>query len=68
MKPIPPEDLPRMIGKGIHLAWANRGCVWILDAIEGDKIHLHTPKTKKVFMANAKDALYTRKNEPGRRT
>jgi hypothetical protein len=62
--PIPADKLPGMVGKGIHLAWANKGCIWILERIEGDKLHLYTPKTSKRFVAKAADACYTRRHEP----
>ena len=64
MVPIPTADLPGMVGKPIHLAWAKRGCVWILNRIEGDLLHLHTPTTKRPTTAKAADACYTRKNAP----
>jgi hypothetical protein len=62
--PIPPDKLPHMVGKGIHLTWARRGCVWRLERIEGDTLHLYTPETKKRMTAKASDALYTRAHEP----
>jgi hypothetical protein len=64
LKSIPKEELPKMIGKGIHLSWAKPGCIWILDSINGEMLKLHTPMTGKRVEAEAKDALYTRKNEP----
>jgi hypothetical protein len=62
--PISPDGLPAMVGKAIHLSWASRGCVWILDRIEGDRLHLHTPKTGRRFVGKASDACYTRQHEP----
>lgn len=62
--PIPPDDLPRMRGKPIHLSWARHGCTWVLHAIEGDTLHLITPKTGKRITAKAADAQYTRKHQP----
>lgn len=62
--PIPADKLPTMIGKGIHLSWASKGCVWILDRIEGGALHLRTPKTSKPFVGKASDACYTRQHEP----
>jgi hypothetical protein len=60
---IPTDQLHTVIGKPIHLAWANKGCVWILDKIEGDKLHLHTPKTKKPLIAAVADACYVRRDQ-----
>ena len=62
--PIPAAELPEMIGKGIHLSWANKGCIWILDRIEGDTLHMHTPRSKKRFVGKAADARYVRQYEP----
>ena len=62
--PIPRDKLPEMVGKGIHLSWANKGCIWILKRIDGDKLHLYTPKTSKPFIGKAADACYTRQHEP----
>lgn len=61
---IPADKLPGMVGKGIHLSWANKGCIWILEWIEGDMLHLYTPKTSKRFVGKATDACYTRQHEP----
>lgn len=58
--PIPVDKLPRMIGRPIHLAWANPACVWILASLEGERMMLRTPKTGKILYANAKDACYSR--------
>ena len=62
--PIPRDKLPEMVGKGIHLSWADKGCIWILKRIDGNKIHLLTPKTSRPFIGNAIDACYTRQHEP----
>jgi hypothetical protein len=62
--PIPQDDLPRMVGKAIHLRWAKRGCVWVLTKIEGEVLHLRTPKTGRPLTGKAKDACYTRAHEP----
>lgn len=64
MHAIPPADLPRMVGQPIHLAWAKKGCVWILRSIEGDTLHLETPKTGRRSTAAAKDACYVRRLAP----
>ncbi|MBD2309892.1 hypothetical protein H6G17_31275 [Chroococcidiopsis sp. FACHB-1243] len=63
MLPIPKEQLANFIGKQIHLAWAKQGCTWRLLRIEGDRIYLETPKTKKLLVAKASDAMYTRRYE-----
>lgn len=65
--PIQPKDLPAMVGKCIHLNWARAGCVWILERIEGDTMHLITPSTGKRRMAHINDACYTRKHDPTQR-
>jgi hypothetical protein len=58
--PIPVEDLPNMINRPIHLAWADPGCVWILVSVEGEKMTLRTPKTGRVRVSPVKDACYSR--------
>lgn len=63
--PITLADLPVMIGRPVHLAWASSAAfVWILDSIEGDTMFLHTPKTGKRITSNVKDAVYTRRYCP----
>ncbi len=62
--PIPAEDLPRMVGKPIHLACKRAGCVYILERIEGDRIHVITPMSGVRSIRRAVDACYTRKHEP----
>jgi hypothetical protein len=65
---IPTDKLSEMIGRPIHLRWANHGCVWILLEVEGEVIHLQTPKTDRILTARAVDACYTRywENKHGR--
>lgn len=58
--PIPLADLPTMLGRPIHLAWANPACVWILKKIEDDLIFVETPRTGKLLCAHTYDACYTR--------
>lgn len=58
---LPTVENPE-VHKAYHLAWANRGCVWILDSIEGDKCKMHTPATNKPITANLSDLRHTRKN------
>ncbi len=44
------------IGKSYHLAWAHRGCVWILkDILSDGKCKLETPKSKKTLIGNVAD-------------
>jgi hypothetical protein len=62
--PIPAADLPRMVGKQIHLKWAKPGCTWRLEKVEGETLYLRTPKTGKAFLGRASDACYTRTHEP----
>ena len=62
--PIPRDKLPGMIGKPIHLSWANFGCVWILCGIRGDVMDLETPKTHRRRTSYCSAAVYTRANEP----
>ena len=64
MVPIPREALPQMIGKPIHLSWARNGARWILRRIEGDTLHLETPRTHCTRTAKAGDARYIRALEP----
>ena len=66
--PIPAHKLEEMIDQPIHLSWVNRGCVWILKAIDDDRIFLETPKTKKTRWAKAADACYVRRLEPPKLT
>lgn len=63
MIPIPKEQLSNFIGKQIHLAWAKQGCTWKLLQIDGERIYLETPKTKRSLVAKASDAMYTRRHE-----
>lgn len=53
-----------MIGKGIHLSWAKNGCIWILQKIDGEVMHLITPSSGKKRIDHIKNACYTRKHEP----
>lgn len=63
--PIPRDELPKMVGKLVHLSWARQnGMVWRLERIVGDVIYLRTPSTGKPLTARAGEACYTRKNEP----
>lgn len=65
--PIPREELESQIGNLIHLSWARgayHGCHWRLMSIEGELITLETPRTRKVKIARASDACYTRMNQP----
>jgi len=64
MHAIPPDDLPRIVGQPIHLSWAKKGCVWILSSIEGDTLHLETPKTCRKRTAKVSEACYVRRLEP----
>jgi len=63
-KMIPYDKLPEMLNKPIHLKWAGGARVWILQKIEGNKVHLVTPKTRKPLIANASDAMYANKHLP----
>jgi len=62
--PIPRDDLPRMVGKPVHLVWANPACVWILIGVDGERLELMTPKTGKRLVGRAADARYARQHEP----
>ncbi len=62
--PIPADRLPGMIGCVMHVQGYHPGCVWVLDRIEGEWMHMHTPKTRKPFRALASRACYARKHEP----
>jgi hypothetical protein len=64
MTPIPADKLPAMVGQPIHLAWANKGCVWILEAIDGNVMRLRTPKTKRPRTAHVNNACYVRRLDP----
>ncbi len=64
--PIPPDKAPAMVGKGVHVRWANKACVWILKEIVGDKATLVTPKSRKTIRTKTSDLCYTRQNEPNR--
>lgn len=60
MPPIPADDLPRMRGHLVHLAWAAAGCVWRLVRVhEGGSCLLETPKTRKLRAARTSDLRYT---------
>lgn len=58
---IPADKLDKHIGRPVHLAWAGRGHVWILESIDGDEVNLRTPKTKRPLRALAADVCYTRR-------
>jgi hypothetical protein len=60
LRPIPPEMLSRMIGQTIHLSWARKGARWKLVRVEGDTLHLVTPKTGRATTARASEACYLR--------
>lgn len=61
---IPYEQLPNFVGKPIHLSWASKGCVWILEKIDGYCCHVRTPKTGKKRQVSALDICYTRASQP----
>lgn len=60
--PIPPDELPAMVGKQVHVRWARSGCTWNLVKVEGRTATLRTPKTKRVITADISDLLYTHKH------
>lgn len=65
--PIPREKLGDEMGHLIHLSWATgryHGCCWRLKQIDGDRIYVETPKTRKGRWAKASDACYTRLHQP----
>lgn len=70
LEPIPLNELQNMVGCKIHLAWANRGCVWVLKKIhqtsEGTKLELVTPKTGKTLFAKPQDARRLLSPQKGR--
>lgn len=63
---IPADKIQTMVGKPIHLAWANKGCVWILEAVADGQMRLRTPKTGKILYANVADARYIARLDPDR--
>lgn len=65
LDPIPPDKLPGLIGKWIHLAWARNECRFTLEKIEGERITVSTGqgRDKKLFTSKAGDARYMRKNK-----
>ena len=51
------------INKRYHLSWAsNRGMVWVLIAIQGDRGVMVTPKTKKMLNVRINDLRHTNRN------
>lgn len=63
--PIPPDKLPEMLNKPIHLGWAYVGAVWILQNIyDNGTMMLITPVTGKIRIAYTRDAYYTRRYDP----
>lgn len=58
--PIPPERLPELIGRRVHLAWADVAASWRLKRIEGEWMELETPLTQRPYRARVRDAMYTR--------
>lgn len=59
--PIPLADVPNMIGKRVHAAWAKWGCNWVLKSVDGDMAILETPTTGKVLKTKVSDLVYTKK-------
>lgn len=65
MERIPSEELPKLVGKSIHLMWAKKGCVWKLVKINPDgTILVMTPVGGKFRTAKACDACYTERHRP----
>lgn len=63
-KRIELADLPRMIGKGVHVSWAAKACIWQLKAVEGETAVLITPKTRKRITTSIYNLQYIRKHIP----
>ena len=61
---IPKDLLPDFIGKGVHLAWAKRGCWWILESIDRETANLRTPQSGKKIQAHINDICYIEKHDP----
>lgn len=59
---IPASNL--RVGMLIHLRGVDFRCVWKVVRIDGEKMHLETPKTKKPSVEPIARACYTRKNVP----
>jgi len=50
IKILPQDLIPQelKIGQKYHVAWAPRGCVWILKGFVGNnQVEMETPKTKR---------------------
>ena len=63
---IPANKIQTMVGLPIHLAWANKGCVWILESVADGQMRLRTPKTGKILHANVVYARYIARLDPDR--
>lgn len=61
--PIPEDKLPLFIGRGVHVNWANRGCIWILRTISGGLALIQTPSTGKYMSVPITQLCATRSNE-----
>ena len=67
---IPESELPKFVGKRIHLSWANKGCCWVLVKLDRHpfsgvlRMHLETPVTRKTRISYADKACYTNQHDP----
>lgn len=58
--PVPADKLPGLVGKRVHLAWAQAGANWVLkEILEDGSVRLVTPLTGKPLVAKASDVCYT---------
>lgn len=62
--PIPPDDLPRFVGRLVHVVWARAACNWRLVALLPDgQAVIETPKTKRRLVVPVSDLRLTRRHE-----
>lgn len=59
-RPIPAELAERYIGKRVHVAHCDRGCVWVLERIDGARAILRTPKSHRHTWAPVTSLVATR--------
>lgn len=48
---IPRSRLREFVGRVVHTDWAGRGCIFLLERVEGPRAYLVTPKTGRRTVA-----------------
>lgn len=61
---IPPEHRAAMLHKLVHVTGWPAGCVFRLEALDGDRAKVITPKSGRRYVVAANRLAYTRLREP----